>query len=312
MTMTPEEQARAASQARITAAAASSGLFDNGAVQIAPVNGGFTNLNWLLTGADGTIVFAKDPGEDGQHFIDRKVAQEASLRAGETGYAPRILAIDAASGIEFHEYLDGYVSASVADMADRSLRQQVMRGYKLVHDTAPFTATKTGLDQIEEHLDQIRSQNLALPPAYTAMMPLIDKASDAIRAAGIDLCPCYNDGHVTNYMLGPKGDVRIIDWEYAANNDRYWDVALFGLEIFLDRDELLGLLEDYEGTAHPTAIARIEAYAVLTAAKWALWATIQSQTSPLGFDFRKYAETLLERIRRRAADPAWAEILRRV
>lgn len=311
MSTSAEDRARALSKIRIEAAVAASPLFD-GPVGIAPVRGGFTNLNWLITSADGTIIFAKDPGEEGPAFIDRDVAREAALRAGETGYAPRMLGIDPASGVEFHEYLGGYVSATVADMADRGLRAQVMRGYKLVHDTAPFSVTKTGLDQIEEHLNQIHSQGLALPPSYRGVAPYIEAASAAIRASGIDLRPCYNDGHVTNYMLGPSGDVRIIDWEYAANNDRYWDVALFGLEIFLDRDELYGLLEDYEGSAHPTALARIEAYAVLTAAKWGLWAAIQSQTSPLAFDFRKYGETLFERIRRRAADPVWAETLRRV
>ena len=58
------------------------------------------------------------------------------------------------------------------------------------------------------------------------------RAEQAVSAAGVSLCACYNDGYVANYMVDDFKNVKIIDWEYGSNNDPYWDLAMLSMENF--------------------------------------------------------------------------------
>jgi thiamine kinase-like enzyme len=277
---------------------------------IGRINGGFTNFNWMATATDGTSYFVKSPGAHTSLFIDRRVARDASFKAGEIGCAPRLHYTDPENGAEIYEFLDGYRSATITDMFDDAVVARVVEGYKSVHSTQTFLATSTGFNQIDDHLRQIVECGAPMPPTAPLLASAIEDARLAVTASGLDLCGCYNDGHITNYMINDSGDVKIIDWEYAANNDRYWDIALFSFETFMWDERLKHLIEEYDGRWSAQADARLYVYRALVCVKWSLWAALQAHLSSLHFDFRKYSEFLLMRAKHAIGQDTWAQALR--
>jgi thiamine kinase-like enzyme len=276
------------------------------------INGGFTNYNWKVASEGGETYFVKVPGKSTSMFIDRVTARDASIKVGLLGCAARLLHVFEENGIEIYEFLDGFRSATITDMFDGENVASVVDKYRVVHSSQHFLTLKTGFDQIREHLQQLQENRLLIPGPVESLLAPAAEAEAAIMASGMDLCGCYNDGHITNYMIASRGDVRIIDWEYSAENDRYWDIALFGLEIFLDGDRLNAVIEQYCGSYRSDVAARIYLYCALGCLKWGLWAALQSQLSTLNFDFRKYCEFLLMRDKRAMDSDAWAKALRDV
>ncbi len=265
---------------------------------------GNTNLNWKIHSAeDDRYFFLKIPGNKTEIFINRKAAHDASVKAAATGYAPAVVYYIEKDDIEIFEFLDNFRSCNIADMLDPAIRRNVMQVYKAIHSGEKFIQTKTGFDQIAEHDRQINEVGALLPPDMDYFFWQTQRVREAVEATGFDLTACYNDGYVTNYMVDTHKNVKIIDWEYGANNDPVWDLAIWSIENFFDDDVRREMIEEYYGTYRPEIDARITLYRGLAAIKWAMWAALQAKISSLPFDFIKYSNILF--LRGRAAMRKW-------
>ncbi|MFQ5438316.1 MAG: phosphotransferase family protein, partial [Paracoccaceae bacterium] len=157
--------------------------------------------------------------------------------------------------------------------------------------------TRDGFQQIEQHLASVFRLGARLPPDLDYLLWQAGRAEAAVMASGHDLSPCFNDGYISNYMVNATGDVRIIDWEYASNNDPVWDLAIFCMECFFNAATRNEIVEEYYGTLRHDVLARIDAYEALVCLKWGLWAALQAVVSRIPFDFCKYADLLFMRAR---------------
>lgn len=265
---------------------------------------GNTNLNWKVYSAeDRKYFFLKIPGNRTELFIDRKAAHDASVKAAACGYAPAVAHYIEEDEIEIFEFLEKFRSCNVADMLDPAIRRNVIRAYKTIHTGEKFIRTKTGFDQIEEHFRQIKNVGARLPHDMDYFLWQTQRVREAIETAGFDLAACYNDGYVTNYMIDAGKNVKIIDWEYGANNDKVWDLAIWSVENFFEDDVRREIIKEYYGLYLPEIDARITVYKGLVCVKWAMWAALQAKISSLSFDFTKYSNILF--LRGRAAMREW-------
>ena len=140
--------------------------------------------------------------------------------------------------------------------------------------------------------DDIRSthvQNLVLPHVRKQDLYAVWQALDA---AGLDLVPCINDTYVTDFMANARNEVKLVDFEYASNNDRCADLAIWFYELFFPEPIEDELIEAYFGACRPELKARIAVYKVLISIKWTLWASVQRRLSTLRFDYAKYGAWL--------------------
>ena len=275
---------------------------------------GITNLNWRirLDDPDETF-FLKIHGPGTESFIDRDVAHEAAIKAGDAGIAPRLLFYDPVDGIEVYEYLNGYRSCGVPDTQHPTIRENIVRAYKAVHTTQSLSVARDGFAQLDQHLNRLRQMDAEFPHDFEQMLWQRGRAERAIRASGMDLTACFNDGYVSNYMFNDRLEVKIIDWEYAANNDPYWDLMMFSWENFYtDPAGRRELIEIYDGTYREDVAARIHLYLGIASIVWGLWATYQSMTSSIPFDFGKYADLIFARGRIAMSVPDWENALARV
>lgn len=284
----------------------------DGRAEIRRIGLGFTNYNWRVIWPDRTSHFVKSPGEKTDGLIERQTAVDASRKVGLVGVAPQLLHVDAQSGVEVYEFLDGFRGANLIDLHDSDILAGILAGYRTVHRSQRFLSTATGFEQIEAHLHHLAQLNIALPSQFTSLEPALAQARDAIEASGIDLTGSYNDAHITNYMIGSGKTVKIIDWEYAGNNDPAWDLGGIAFESFMTPERERLMVELYYGSWRADAAARIYLYSNLTMMKWSLWALLQSHLSTMGYDFRQYGQFLLARAQYGISSPRWVSALRAV
>ena len=274
------------------------------------VNAGFTNFNYLVHVKEKNCsYFAKVVGPNTETFIDRMVAHEAAVLAADCGVAPQIVQYVKEDDFEVYEFLEGFNDCTITDMLDPQVAAKVMDAYAKIHNRPPLSATKTGFEQVTEHLEQIKQVDADLPSDIDYLLWQMDRAKKAIEAAGIEYCPCFNDCYVSNYMINDQKDLRIIDWEYGANNDRYWDLASYFFECFADASTRHNFLMQYDKNAIAQDEARINLYLPLVCLKWGLWASLQASISSIPYDYLKYADILLLRARHAMRQETWERAL---
>ena len=196
-------------------------------------------------------------------FIDRAAAMDASRKAAALGIGPRVHDDLAAHGIEISDFIEGRRSCTHADFCDVARCRTVLDVYRRLHGGEPLVLTKTVFDMIDEHVEQVRVLGAWAPPDHGDLDVQYRRARAAPEASGLDLVPCFNDPMAGNFMLDDAGTIMLIDYEYASNNDRCYDLGVWFGKMFFDEPTDLALVEHYFGRADPATVARVTLHKML-------------------------------------------------
>ncbi|MCI1255752.1 MAG: phosphotransferase family protein [Corynebacterium provencense] len=280
-------------------------------IRYSPVTGGLQNSNWRIdvTG-DPVAYFLKVPGEGTEDFIDRGNSHVAARRAGDLGISPRIVHFDPATGVEVIEFLEGYRACTNSDMKRWEIAENVLHLQNQFHTVDALPLTKTIFDLIEEHLDQVREHNVPLPGFATSLLREYANAREAFRASGLDIVPCHNDPMPGNFLIRDGQPMKLVDFEFASNNERAYDLAVTFTEFFFDEPTVIRCIEEVYGAATRDVLSRCFVASALADLKWGLWGCVNhSLNTEWDFDYHKYGVWKLARARDRTADRRWGRWL---
>lgn len=296
---------------RLAEAVSHVGAWEGRDIRFAFVPGGLANSNWRLRveGVDEELI-AKLPGPGTEAFIDRAVANDAAAKAAAAGIAPRVHHYLPDLRVEISTFMAEATTAGNADFQRREARLNGVRALRAFHGVAPLAATTTLFDMIDGHLAQARELDAPAPPDLVRLLAEEARARAALLASGLDLVPCHNDTVAANFLVLPGDRIMLIDFDYAAMNDRGYELALWFGEMFFTPEQERELLEEYFGEVRPADEARLAVCKFLADVKWSTWAMIQSRISPIDFDFVKYGHWKHMRARIALDDPAWEDHLR--
>jgi thiamine kinase-like enzyme len=288
------------------------------AVSYAALVGGLMNQNWIVEVAgEARRYFVKVPGEGSEMFIDRVAANEAARNAHALGLAPEVVFFDPADGLEVSEFLEGYRACTTSDFGDAAIQADVLGVYRRLHAGPQLGLTKTIFDMIEEHIDQGRSLGAQFPADMAWIEHRYGQAKSAFLAAGLDLVPCFNDPMPGNFLIGADPaaaakPMRLIDYEFASNNERSYELGVLFAEMFYDEALAERLIEQYYGSVRPELVARVVLNRALADVKWACWAVVNRRLNEWDFDYQKYGIWKYLRARDLMLDPRWDSWLRLV
>ncbi|MCJ2127545.1 phosphotransferase [Methylobacterium sp. E-045] len=276
-----------------------------------PVLGGISNMNWRVE-IDGEphAYFVKMPGRGTEMFIDRAAARAASRQAEAIGLGPRTFNHLDAQDIEIAEFVEGRRPSTHRDFADPALRTEAMNIYRRFHAAALLPLTKTVFEMIAEHDRQVAQLQAPVPPDHVWLTRQTHLAQAALEASGLDLVPCFNDPMPGNFLVGEDDSILLIDFEYASNNDRLYDLAIWSGEMFFSESVDRELIEAYFGRYDEALFARLMVHKALADIKWSTWAMVQNAISSLDFDFYKYGIWKHMRARSIMNDPRWPVFLK--
>lgn len=286
------------------------------AISYGALVGGLSNQNWLVAVAgDARRYFVKVPGAGTEMFIDRVAANEAARNAHTIGIGPEVVFFDAADGLEISVFLEDYRACTNADFTDPVIQGDVLNIYRRLHGGPPLSLTKTIFDMIEEHFEQGRQLGADFPPSMPWIEYRYNQAKAAFMASGLDLVPCFNDPMPGNFLIGGDGaalPMKLIDYEFASNNERTYELGVLFAEMFFDEAQTLALIERYFGAVRPDLFARVMLNRALADIKWASWAVVTRKTKTWDFDYQKYGIWKYMRARDVMYDSRWDAWLRMI
>lgn len=277
------------------------------------VPGGISNDNWRIFLSDQErTYFLKVPGEGTENFIDRKAANNASIRAHEAGVGAEVVHFDPESGVEVFEFIDGLRTSTNGDFLDPVVRNNAVRALRSFNDAEALDLQKTLMDMIDEHVGQVLSLGGHFPQDFTWLNAKYRDARAALEASGLDIVPCMNDTLAGNFLLDADNNVTLVDFEYASNNDRCAELAVWFGEMFFDPETENEVVEEYFGRVEKSIVARVTVFKALADLKWSTWAMVQNRLSALDFDYFKYGVWKHLRARAVMRDPRWDDWLKAV
>lgn len=306
-------QARTTAEREAEAVIAAIPLFRDAPVIYSAVGGGLSNSNWRVDiETHHRAYFLKIPGKGSELFINRKASNQAARLAHERGVGAEVVYFDPVSGLEVTEFMEGYRPSTNVDFLDPEIWQRVTDLYRRFHSCPPLMITRTIFDMVEEHIDQSRDLAATLPADFAELNAKYQAAKAAFMASGLDITSCFNDPMPGNFLLSADNQVKLVDFEWASNNERYYDLGVWIGEMFYSDGVVEKIARRYfnsDSTQHPARLTVMRAVADF---KWALWAMVQECISSLDFDYHKYGVWKFMRARLYMNDRRWTEWLRLV
>lgn len=172
---------------------------------------------WLAEGPRGTAIY-KHYHDDISGYVDVAAALEATEAAGRLGVGPKVLESRSDEGVLVLAHLgEGWRAGGLQDAADPEIRSAVIARKKafqagpLLSRDDDIVADIARLHRLCGEAGARLSQNIAAFLDFAAL------AGQALSAHGADRVASHRDGDTSNLMIGPEGEVRLLDFDLAAN-----------------------------------------------------------------------------------------------
>ena len=209
-----------------------------------------------LAGRDVVLRIA-DRGGD----LDRVLA--AQRLAASNGLAPEVLLAAPDAGLLVSEFVAGSTLTS-ATLTDSVNLDSVA---KLLHRLHALPCLGQQLDLVAA----ARTYEAASPSstrvrAAELAEELRRRVTECVRER---LVPCHNDPVASNFVAGDG--LRLLDWEYAADNDPLFDLAVVSAHHDLDSAARQRLATSYDAERAASVLRRLPAWERLYRCLFELW-----------------------------------------
>ena len=261
-------------------------------VEVEPLGGGITNYNFKVV-VDGETLVLRIGGKDTELLgIDRAREHEAALLAAELGIGPDVARYE--DSVLVTRFAEGEVGRAEPSLVGGLLRR--------LHSARALAGHFDSFRVVEAYAATAAERGLTLPDPFDEAHDLAH-AIEARRSEA-PLVTCHNDLLAANF-IDDGNRVWIVDWEYAAMGDPYFDLANFSVNNELDEEGERSLLAAY-GSADAAALVLMR---FMSDFREAMWGVVQQAISELDFDFEAYADEHFERMLRTASEPRFQEAL---
>jgi thiamine kinase-like enzyme len=289
-----------------------------GALHLAPLSGGITNRNFLVTldGSESRFV-VRLAGDDTYLLgISREVEHAATVAAAGVGVGPEVVAFIRPEAYLVTLFIEGR-PLPAHEMREPARLRAVGETLRRIHDGPAIPGLFVPYRIVEAYRALAIARGVAIPPEYDLAEAIARRIELACLTAPVELRPCHNDLLNANF-IDDGSRIRIVDWEYAGMGDPYFDLGNFSINHELDAEQDAVLLAAYLGDAggigasgapRPALAARLTLMRVLSDFREAMWGVLQQGVSTLDVDFRLYAAEHFDRLLTTAGRPAFQRAL---
>lgn len=264
---------------------------------VSPVHRAVENRCLIATPVGRAPVFVKHLHEDMRDFVEPAHVIEASRKAGDVGVAPQLVHADAGLAVLVFEALDEAWQWGRMDVLRRpQVLEKLLAAKRAFRSVAPLTEKRSVFELIGAYQGIARASGAMLPDRVAPAAVAVARVAAAIAASGVDPAPCHADGASSNVMVGPRDEIRLVDFEWARQADPAHDLGTVLAELLPFDGEALLAVEIATGTPDARIFARARLYGAADDLMWALWGFIgASRSMRRQVEFFKYAEWRLLR-----------------
>jgi thiamine kinase-like enzyme len=242
--------------------------------------------------------------------FDIESAIRAATLAGDAGIGPKVFWSDPATGAIAMEALGtGWRTARQNDLQDSKLVGKIMNALKALHTAPALSHRFEPFVQIDSLIAAHEAEGVALPQDIVWMRRLIGTAEGLVDTT--HLTPCRNDGSSSNVLIGPGGEVRLVDFDRAGMNDPLYDVGCLLAEMTDHERDMYDGFVAYAGGFDEVAFCRARLWSHVDDMIHALWSRLMAHRSERkGIEWIKYGEWRLLRLRMSLLHPLFEEKVR--
>jgi len=267
-----------------------------------PMNQGVDGHSGKITGASNEALFLKVLSKDHEGWMRFEAAAEMAQNAGDAGLSPRLIASDKAANAFLFECMgDNWQPAVVLDLRAEKVRETILAATKELHNLPPLGHNTSVIERISElrlhvetgarHVVTGATIKVAPPENYAGICAVIDKIGLGFTAAASESAACHVENSLSNFLLGPLGSVKIVDFDRAANCDPLSDVGALCNEYCRTDDDVAQAVEIYSARTDAATVARVKLHMILSAFQWGMWGKVSHFTSSRPeIEYYKYGE----------------------
>jgi len=261
-------------------------------VRLSSLYGGITNNNFRAdVGGESFVLRVNGRGAEALG-IDRAREGRCARIVAELGVGPQVVACQPRDGLLVTRFLDGLTLSPAAASQPTQLRR-VAAAIKRYHGGPRFPGAFSPFAVVRRYHAAAQRKKARFPTTMPEAMLRFRRIEQAMGARR-ELKPCHNDLLASNF-IDAGGDIRIVDWEYAAMGDPFFDLGNFAANQGLSADRFRLLLKEYSGQARTEDWARLNLCRLASDMREAFWGFLQSVISDIRFDFSGYGTKHLGR-----------------
>ncbi|MDH3620670.1 MAG: phosphotransferase family protein [Gammaproteobacteria bacterium] len=202
------------------------------AAAVSQLDGGLTNHTWLIADGERKAVLKIDESIRDEPFNTRPAEARIQARAAERGLAPRVLYYDEQALMT--EFVEGVVWEP--GCLDRDDNIELVAGTLRRLHAMPLTGRSfDSIVAARRYVAKIDNHDRALVTHCTRVIKSMRQPHN--------LCCCHNDLVAENIVTAPE--MIFLDWEYACDNDPFFDLATIVEHHELGEDKAFRLLDAY-------------------------------------------------------------------
>lgn len=206
-------------------------------------NQGYCNLNHLLKTEKKRYLLR----EFKLSGPDRKLEFKIQQKAYQKGIAAKPCVLDEKNGLMICEFVEG--------VHKQKLNQKELK------------KMATLLQRL--HQISVRTKPINLKKSFTSQSIEVKKAFQRLAKYKMDHVVCHNDLNPQNILFSHM--IKLIDWEYATINDRYFDLASLCVEFNFNKRDENTFLEAYFVKRTKMDKEKLDAYKVIYKALCIQW-----------------------------------------
>ena len=272
---------------------------------VTPLAGGITNQNYrVVVGGESFVLRV---GGKGTHLlgIDRAREHTCASIAAQVGVGAEVVRFLSAEDALITRFVVGEAITPESAVQPPRLARIVdaMRRY---HSGPAFPGAFSPFAVVRDYHQLALQHGVSFPDTLPRIFALMSEIEQAIGPTSS--VPCHNDLLASNFIDADER-ICIIDWEYAAMGDRFFDLGNFAVNQDLAAEQCVLLLQQYFGEARPIDLAHLHLMRLASDLRESFWGFLQLGISALDFDYREYAHQHLDRFLHNASTPQFGEWL---
>jgi thiamine kinase-like enzyme len=254
-------------------------------VHVERLTGGMTNANFLADFGDEKVV-VRIPGQDTSLLgINRLHEAAANRLAASIGVAPEVINDSAPQDYLVTRFLEGRPVLPV-ELGAEPMLGEVAATLHRVHVAGTIPAFFNPFEVVRDYHEIAVSRGIVEPFDFPRALNIMERVFEARTFRPVAFC--HNDLLNENFLFDER--IRILDWEYAAMGDPFFDLANFSInhELLAPTDEQL--LTHYFGYCDAQLTGVLNVMKLVSELREAMWGVVQLAVSTLDIDFAAYTQ----------------------
>jgi thiamine kinase-like enzyme len=232
--------------------------------------------------------------------IDRACELACARAAAELGVGPAVVASLPEHGVMVRRFITGPVLTEEQVRQPEVLRR-VVNALRRYHDGPGGGGTFSPFATVRRYHTLALERGVSFPANLAPALERMACLEDELRGDDPP-CPCHNDLLAANF-IDAGAAVRIIDWEYAGQGDRFFDLGNLATNNDFNPEQERALLTFYFGEARAGDLRRLRLMRQASDLREAMWGFLQSAISSLEVDYVAYGCKHLDRFLEPPASP---------